>query len=84
MVYPNFIKSKTGLDLIIVDYLQICKSDKKSCFVCKTSLINFFEKFLINYKETSDNEYITKEYDQTLIERYNDIISDINEIRSSK
>lgn len=25
----NFIKSKTGLDLIIVDYLQICKSDRR-------------------------------------------------------
>lgn len=25
----NFIKSKTGLDLIVVDYLQICKSDKR-------------------------------------------------------
>lgn len=24
----NFIKSKTGLDLIVVDYLQICNSDK--------------------------------------------------------
>lgn len=25
----NFIKSKTGLDLIVVDYLQICRTDKK-------------------------------------------------------
>ena len=83
-LYINIGKDAVNILNYDINNFDICKSDKKSCFVCKTSLINFFEKFLINYKETSDNEYITKEYDQTLIERYNDIISDINEIRSSK